>query len=68
MLKIIFMGTPKFSVPILEALDKKYDVIAVVTQPDKEVGRHRILTPSPVKEYAVLHNIKVFQPEHIKEE
>lgn len=68
MLKIIFMGTPEFSVPILEALDNTYDVIAVVTQPDKEVGRHRILTPSPVKEYAVKHNIQVFQPVHIKEE
>lgn len=68
MLKIIFMGTPEFSVPILEALDNTYDVIAVVTQPDALVGRHRILTPSPVKKYAVEHNIKVFQPEHIKEE
>lgn len=68
MLKIIFMGTPTFSVPILEALDKEYEVVAVVTQPDAPVGRHRILTPSPVKEYAVAHNLKVFQPEHIKEE
>lgn len=68
MLKIIFMGTPKFSVPILEALDHTYDVLAVVTQPDAEVGRHRILTPSPVKEYALAHGIKVFQPEKIKEE
>ena len=68
MLKIIFMGTPEFSVPILEALDQKYDVIAVVTQPDKEVGRHRVLTPTPVKEYATAHNIPVYQPEHIKDE
>ena len=68
MLKIIFMGTPKFSVPILQALDEKYDVIAVVTQPDRPVGRKRIMTPSPVKEYAVSHNIPVYQPEHIKEE
>lgn len=68
MLKIIFMGTPEFSVPILSALNEKYEVVAVVTQPDKEVGRHRVLTPSPVKQYAVSHNLPVYQPEHIKEE
>ena len=68
MLKIIFMGTPEFSVPILSALNEKYEVVAVVTQPDKEVGRHRVLTPSPVKQYAVNHNLPVYQPEHIKEE
>lgn len=68
MLKIIFMGTPGFSVPILDALNEKYEVVAVVTQPDKEVGRHRVLTPSPVKQYAVSHNLPVYQPEHIKEE
>ena len=49
MLKIEFMGTPSFSVPILEALIEKYDVIAVVTQPDKIVGRKRELQASPVK-------------------
>ena len=68
MLKIIFMGTPEFSVPILDALNNTYEVVAVVTQPDKEVGRHRILTPTPVKKYAVEHNLPVYQPEHIKEE
>ena len=68
MLKVIFMGTPSFSVPILDALNQKYEVVAVVTQPDKEVGRHRILTPSPVKEYALAHNLKIYQPVHIKEE
>ena len=68
MLKIIFMGTPEFSVPILDALNKEYEVVAVVTQPDKEVGRHRVLTSSPVKQYAVSHNLPVYQPEHIKEE
>lgn len=68
MLKIIFMGTPDFSVPILEALDQKYEIVGVVTQPDKEVGRHRILTPSPVKKYALAHGLKVYQPEHIKDE
>ena len=58
-LKIVFMGTPEFSVPILEALHNTYDVIGVVTQPDKEVGRKRIKTPSPVKVFAIEHNLKV---------
>ncbi len=68
MLKVVFMGTPSFSVPILEALINKYDVVGVVTQPDKLVGRKQIVTPSPVKECALKHNIKVFQPVKIRTE
>lgn len=68
MLKIVFMGTPSFSVPILEALIEKYEVIGVVTQPDKLVGRKQIVTFSPVKECALKHNIKIFQPEKIRTE
>ena len=67
-LKIVFMGTPNFSVPILEALIEKYEVIGVVTQPDKLVGRKKILTPTPVKECALKHNIPVFQPTKIRKE
>lgn len=67
-LKIVFMGTPQFSVPILEALINEYNVIGVVTQPDKEVGRKKILTPTPVKECALKHNIPVFQPKKIRKE
>ncbi|HAZ59275.1 MAG TPA: methionyl-tRNA formyltransferase [Trichococcus sp.] len=64
--KIIFMGTPEFSVPILEALlQHEYDVIAVVTQPDRPVGRKKILTPSPVKKAALKHGLPVYQPEKI---
>jgi methionyl-tRNA formyltransferase len=62
------MGTPAFSVNILEALVEKndqYEVVAVVTQPDRPVGRKRILTPSPVKEAALKHDIPVYQPEKI---
>ena len=56
MIKIIFMGTPAFSVPILEALiDSEYEVIAVVSQPDRPVGRKKVLTASPVKAAAVKH-------------
>jgi len=66
MTKIIFMGTPAFSAPILEGLiEKGYDVIRVVTQPDRPVGRKRVLTPPPVKETAMKYNIKVLQPEKI---
>ncbi|KPL61180.1 methionyl-tRNA formyltransferase [Rossellomorea vietnamensis] len=69
MTKVIFMGTPDFSVPVLESLiDEKYDVIAVVTQPDRPVGRKRILTPPPVKVAAEKHGIPVYQPEKIKNE
>lgn len=62
------MGTPNFSVPILEALIENYDVVGVVTQPDKEVGRKKVLTPSPVKQVALRHNIRVFQPQNIRKE
>ena len=66
-MRIIFMGTPDFAVPCLERLiDAGHDVAAVFTQPDKPVGRKQILTPSPVKTCAVSHNIKVYQPEKIK--
>ena len=67
-LKVVFMGTPEFGVPILEALVEKCNVIGVVTQPDKEVGRKRVLTPSPVKVCALKHNIPVFQPTTFKDE
>lgn len=63
---ILFMGTPQFSVSILKALiASEYTVIGVVTQPDRPVGRKKILTPSPVKQVAVDHNIPVYQPEKL---
>lgn len=65
-MKVCFMGSMEFAVPILEALNKKYDVVLVVTQPDKPVGRKRILTPTKVKEKAVELGIEVFQPINIK--
>jgi methionyl-tRNA formyltransferase len=65
--KLIFMGTPDFAVPILQMLlEEEYEVIAVVTQPDRPKGRKRILTPSPVKEEAMKHNIRVLQPEKLR--
>ena len=67
-IKIVYMGTPEFSVGPLREIIKDYDVEMVVTQPDKEVGRKRILTPSKVKEFALENNIKVFQPTKIRED
>ncbi len=67
-LKVIFMGTPEFCVPILDKLIKECEVLLVVTQPDKEVGRKREIVYSPIKKLALQHNIKVFQPKKIKED
>lgn len=69
MLKIVFMGTPDFSVPILQKLiEHHYQIEAVVTQPDRPKGRKKLLTPPPVKVEALKHNIPVLQPLKIKEE
>lgn len=59
------MGTPKFAVPVLEMLIENYGVDLVITQPDKKVGRKKVLTPPPVKVVALDNNIKVLQPEKI---
>lgn len=66
--KVVFMGTPEFSVPVLEMLIENTNVIMVVTQPDKEVGRHKEMKASPVKECALKHGIEVYQPEKIRKE
>ena len=68
-LRIVFMGTPEFAVESLQRMvENEYNVVAVVTQPDKPVGRHgSILRPSPVKQYALEHNIPVLQPEKMKD-
>ena len=65
MSKIIFMGTPDFSTKVLEMLIAEHNVIAVVTQPDRPVGRKRKLTPPPVKQVAIEHAIPVYQPEKL---
>ncbi|ASV66000.1 MULTISPECIES: methionyl-tRNA formyltransferase [Cytobacillus] len=67
MTKIVFMGTPDFSVPVLRSvIQAGYEVIAVVTQPDRPVGRKKVLTPPPVKVEAQKHGIPVLQPEKVK--
>lgn len=68
-LRIIFMGTPEFAVGTLSRLvEGGYNVVAVVTQPDKPVGRHQDhLQPSEVKQYALAHNLPVLQPVKMKD-
>ena len=68
-MKILFMGTPDFAVPCLRALlDGGHEVCGVVTQPDKPVGRKKVLTPPAVKACALEHGLPVFQPETLKNE
>jgi methionyl-tRNA formyltransferase len=67
-MKILFMGTPDFSVPVLRQLvEDGYEVIGVVTQPDKPVGRKKEIKQTPVKEEAIKHGIKVYQPVKLRE-
>ncbi|KXK23953.1 MAG: methionyl-tRNA formyltransferase [Bacteroidetes bacterium OLB12] len=66
-LRIIFMGTPEFAVPSLEILiENKFNVVAVITAPDKPQGRGQKLIPSPVKVAALKHNLPVLQPANLK--
>lgn len=69
-LRIIYMGTPEFAVESLKRLvEGGYNVVGVITMPDKPVGRHgSVLQPSPVKQYAMEHHLPVLQPEKLKDE
>ena len=67
-LKVVFMGTPEFSLNVLEMLIKETNVIGVVTQPDKIVGKDKEKSFTPIKKLALLHGIKVLQPEKIRKE
>ena len=67
-MKIVFFGTPKFSVyPLEKLIENNYDVVAVYTQPDRGVGRGRKVQYSAVKECALKHNIEVYQPHSLKD-
>lgn len=66
-MRIVFMGTPEFAVPTLEAIIQHHEVVCVVTQPDKRKGRGGKMQFTPVKEVAVAHDIPVFQPIKIRE-
>lgn len=67
-IKVVFMGTPTFSVPILKKLIDNYDVVLVVSQPDKERDKKGNIIETPIKKLAIENNIEVFQPVKIKEE
>lgn len=67
-IKVVFMGTPDFSIAPLKVLIEKTNVVLVVTKPDAEVGRKKILTPSPVKKLALEKGIPVVTPKSIKKE
>lgn len=70
MIKIVFFGTPKIALPSLEYLcnSKDFEVLAVVTQPDKPLGRGHKITAPPLKEFAIANNIRVFQPKSIRKD
>jgi methionyl-tRNA formyltransferase len=67
-MRVVFFGTPQFAVPSLERLDNhpEFEVLGVVTQPDKRRGRGNQLTPSPVKAVALTHQLPVWQPKRVK--
>ncbi|HEL9645175.1 TPA: methionyl-tRNA formyltransferase [Streptococcus suis] len=67
MTKIIFMGTPDFAATVLKGIlaDTCYEVVAVVTQPDRAVGRKKVIQMTPVKEVALAHDLPVYQPEKL---
>ena len=68
-MKIVFLGTPDFALNVLKALHQsRHEIVAVVCQPDKPVGRKQILTAPPVKEYAVQNNIPLYQFKSIRKE
>lgn len=67
-LRVVFMGTPEFAVPVLKMLIENTNVVLVVTQPDAYVGRKKILTPSPVKSLALDNGIEVFTPDKLRNE
>jgi len=70
MIKVVFFGTPQFAVPYLEKLidHPEFDVVGVVTQPDKRRGRGNKLIPSAIKKVAIAHNLPVWQPKRIKKD
>lgn len=69
-LRIVYMGTPDFAVePLKELVEGGYNIVGVITMPDKPIGRHQTeLSASPVKKYAVAHNLRVLQPAKLKDE
>ena len=65
--KLIFMGTPDFAAPVLQALIGRYEIVTVVTQPDRRARRGRKVEASPVKVVALAHNLPVLQPPSLRQ-
>jgi methionyl-tRNA formyltransferase len=66
-IKIVFMGSPQFAVPVLQGLYREYSIVGVVTQPDRPSGRGRALTPPPVKTLAETLGLQLIQPQRLRE-
>jgi methionyl-tRNA formyltransferase len=66
--RIVFMGSPDFALPSLQALHRHFNVVGVVTQPDRQAGRGKTLTPPPVKQLAVDLGLEVYQPDSLRTE
>ncbi len=67
-MKIIFAGTPEFALPALKALiNSSHKICAIYTQPDRPAGRGQKLTASPVKQFALAHNLPIYQPSTLKD-
>ncbi len=64
-IRVVFMGSPAFALPTLDVLTENFDLVGVVTQPDRPAGRGRLLTPPPVKERAAQQGVAVIQPRRI---
>ncbi len=68
MTNLVFMGSPQFAVPALDALSHEHTILAVFTQPDKPAGRGKLMTTVPVKQWAEAHDIAVYQPRSFRKE
>ncbi len=66
-IKVVFFGSPEFAIPSLISIHKEYDIVGVVTQPDRPAGRGKVITPSPVKVLAQNYSLPILQPNRLKD-
>jgi methionyl-tRNA formyltransferase len=66
-MKVVFFGSPEFAIPSLISIHKEYNIVGIVTQPDRPAGRGKIITPSPVKILAEKHGLPILQPNRLKD-
>ena len=65
-MKVVFFGSPEFTIPSLVSIHKEYDIVGVVTQPDRPAGRGKIITPSPIKLLAEQYGLPILATQPIK--